>query len=153
MSFALRPYSASDFGALYALDRACYPPGIAYSKSMLRWFLNSSGSICVVAEDAGEIQAFILAEADPPKGHIVTLDVAENFRRRGLGTQLTLAVENELFRRGAVTVEMETATDNGAGVAFWLRRGYRTVSIIPRYYLDRVDAYHMRKTLGAAKET
>jgi ribosomal protein S18 acetylase RimI-like enzyme len=48
---------------------------------------------------------------------------------------------------------METATDNGAGVAFWLRRGYRNVSIIPRYYLDRVDAYHMRKTLGAAKET
>jgi ribosomal-protein-alanine N-acetyltransferase len=153
LSVILRPYAESDFGELYALDRACYVPGIAYTKNMLRWYLNSPGAICIIAEDAGEIVGFILAEAEPPEAHIITLDVAENFRRRGLGTQLTQAVEAALASRGVAAIELESATDNTAGVAFWLRHGYRTVSIIPRYYLDRIDAYHMRKALGAPKET
>lgn len=149
MSAVLRPYAESDFGELYALDRACYVPGIAYSKNMLRSYLNAPGAICIIAEDAGEILGFILAESEPPEAHIITLDVAEQSRRRGLGTQLTLAVESALAARSVLTVELETATDNTAGVAFWLRRGYRTVGTIPRYYLDRVDALCMTRILAA----
>jgi ribosomal protein S18 acetylase RimI-like enzyme len=154
LSFILRPYAASDFGELLALDHACYPPGIAYSKIMFRWYLNAPGAICLVSEgDAGEVPGFILAESDPPNGHIITLDVAEKARRRGLGTKLTVAVEAELSAHGVANIELETATDNAAGVAFWMRHGYRTVGVIPRYYLDRIDAYHMVKTLDAPKET
>ena len=153
MSSLLRPYASSDFEALYALDRACYPPGIAYSKNMLRWYLHLRGALCIVAELNGEIQGFILAETEPPEGHIITLDVAEQFRRAGVGTVLTAAAEKMMAQRGVSTVELETATDNEAGVAFWKRHGYRTEGIIPRYYLDRVDAFFMRKALTAPKET
>lgn len=153
MSLALRPYISSDFEDLFALDRACYPPGIAYSKSMLRWFLKVPGAICMVAEDAAAIQGFILVEADPPGGHIITLDVAEYCRRRGVGGKLLQASEQALAAHGVRLLELETATDNAPGVAFWSRHGYRTVGIIPRYYLSRVDAYFMRKALEAPKET
>jgi len=65
VKFTLRPYDSSDFDALYTLDRACYPPGIAYSRSMLRWFLKQPGAVCIVAQGAdAQITAFILAEAD-----------------------------------------------------------------------------------------
>jgi [ribosomal protein S18]-alanine N-acetyltransferase len=150
VKFALRPYDSSDFDALYTLDRACYPPGIAYSRSMLRWFLKQPGAICLVAEDAAtQIKAFVLLEADPPLGHIITLDVAAECRRAGLGTELTVAAENELALRGVRELELETAIDNAAGIAFWTRHGYRTVGTIPRYYLDRVDALCMTKLLSA----
>jgi ribosomal-protein-alanine N-acetyltransferase len=150
VKFALRPYDSSDFDALYTLDRACYPAGIAYSRSMLRWFLNQPGAICLVAENAaGEINAFILAEAEPPAGHIITLDVSAEVRRSGLGSELTTAAESELALRGAREVDLETAIDNAAGIAFWTRHGYRTFGTIPRYYLDRVDALCMTKTLAA----
>jgi ribosomal-protein-alanine N-acetyltransferase len=150
VKFALRPYDSSDFDALYILDRACYPPGIAYSRSMLRWFLKQPGAICIVAEDAdAEIRAFVLVEADPPLGHIITLDVAAENRRTGLGTELTVAAENALVSSGVREVELETAIDNAAGIAFWTRHGYRTVGTIPRYYLDRVDALCMTKALAA----
>jgi [ribosomal protein S18]-alanine N-acetyltransferase len=153
VKFALRPYDSSDFDALYILDRACYPPGIAYSRSMLRWFLKQPGAICIVAEDArGEIKAFVLVEADAPLGHIITLDVAAEHRRTGLGTELTVAAENALALNGVHEVELETAIDNAAGIAFWTRHGYRTVGTIPRYYLDRVDALCMTKILSAPKE-
>ena len=153
VKFALRPYDSSDFDALYTLDRACYPPGIAYSRSMLRWFLKQPGAICLVTEEsASQIAGFILVEADPPAGHIITLDVAAEYRRRGLGTKLTVAAENALSASGVRELELETAIDNAAGIAFWTRHGYRTVGTIPRYYLDRVDALCMTKTLSAPKE-
>jgi [ribosomal protein S18]-alanine N-acetyltransferase len=152
VKFALRPYDSSDFDALYTLDRACYPPGIAYSRSMLRWFLKQPGAICLVAEAAAEIKAFVLVEADPPLGHIVTLDVVAECRRSGIGSQLTVAAENEMALRGVHELELETAIDNAAGIAFWTRHGYRTVGTIPRYYLDRVDALCMTKALSVPKE-
>lgn len=149
VKFALRPYDSSDFDALYTLDRACYPPGIAYSRSMLRWFLKQPGAICIIVEDAStEIKGFVLVEADPPLGHIITLDVAAENRRGGLGTELTIAAENALAINGVREIELETAIDNAAGIAFWTRHGYRTVGAIPRYYLDRVDALCMTKVLA-----
>jgi [ribosomal protein S18]-alanine N-acetyltransferase len=150
VKFALRPYDSSDFDALYTLDRACYPPGIAYSRSMLRWLLKQPGAICIVAEGgSSEIKAFVLVEAEAPLGHIITLDVAAENRRTGLGTELTAAAEIALAMNGVQEVELETAIDNAAGIAFWTRHGYRTVGTIPRYYLDRVDALCMTKILTA----
>lgn len=148
VKFPLRPYDSSDFDALYTLDRACYPPGIAYSRSMFRWFLKQPGANCIVAENANaEIKAFVLVEAEASLGHIITLDVAVECRRAGLGTELTVAAENALAMNGVRNVELETAIDNVAGIAFWTRHGYRTVGTIPRYYLDRVDALCMTKIL------
>jgi len=150
VKFALRPYDSSDFDALYKLDRACYPPGIAYSRSMLRWFLKQPGAICLVAEISSmETKGFILAEAEAPRGHIITLDVSVEIRRAGLGSQLTSLAENALAANGVREVELETAVDNAAGIAFWTGHGYRTVGTIPRYYLDRVDALCMTKILAA----
>jgi [ribosomal protein S18]-alanine N-acetyltransferase len=153
VKFALRRYDSSDFDALYGLDRACYPPGIAYSRNEIRWSLKQPGAICIVAENArGEINAFILVEAEGPIGHVITLDVAAENRRFGLGTKLTVAAENALAVNGVREIELETAIDNAAGIAFWTRHGYRTVGTIPRYYLDRVDALCMTKFLSAQKE-
>jgi ribosomal-protein-alanine N-acetyltransferase len=148
----LRPYEPSDFEAMHALDQSCYPPGIAYSKRMLRWFLKIPEAICVVAQDAEAIPGFILCAVDLHRGHIITIDVSEDRRRSGLGTKLLLAAEAAMVGRGARAIDLETATDNTAGIAFWLRHGYRTVGIIPRYYLDRVDAYLMHKALAPPKE-
>lgn len=138
---------------MYALDCECYAPGISYSKRMLRWFLKIPEAMCFVAEDSGTIIGFILCSVDLPGGHIITIDVAENSRRSGLGTKLLIAAEDAMFVKGARSVDHETATDNMTGIAFWHRHGYRTVGVIPRYYLDRVDAYAMHKALAPPKET
>jgi len=148
VSRILRRYQADDFEALHQMDQACYPPGIAYSKSTLRWFLRLPGKNCLVAEDDGEIAGFILAAQEDDHAHIITLDVLEAYRRRGIGTALLTAVEKSLAANGTHQVELETATNNAAAIAFWRRHGYRTRGILKRYYLDRVDAYSMEKTLA-----
>jgi ribosomal-protein-alanine N-acetyltransferase len=153
----LRAYDPADFDTLYEIDQACYPPGIAYSKRTLRWFLRLPGAQCLVAQLApqqqrGPIAGFVLAEHEGLRGHIITLDVLEAYRRRGVGSTLLGAIERQLVARGVRQVELETATENHAAVAFWQKHGYRTRGVLKRYYLDRLDAFRMTKALEPTKE-
>jgi [ribosomal protein S18]-alanine N-acetyltransferase len=150
IDYFLRPFISSDFDALYTLDRECYPSGIAYSKRELRWYLAQPGAICFVAEAKGAIAGFILADSEPPLGHIITIDVAEAHRRRGVGTLLLRAAERALAECGVRIVEIETATNNEAGIQFWYGHKYCSLGVVPGYYLGRIDAIVMSKELAAA---
>jgi ribosomal-protein-alanine N-acetyltransferase len=147
---------------LWKLDQTCFPQGIAYSKTMLRYFLAQPAAACLVATDlsAGfvstspatrdtKIAGFILTEENPPLGHVITLDVAEKYRRAGVGSALLRESEANLAFRGVRTVLLETATTNQAGIAFWERHGYRREAVLKNYYSGKLDAFEMRKRLAA----
>ena len=150
MALTLRSYEPHDFAALHKLDQACFPPGISYSKTTLRYFLMLASADCVVAVEEDRITGFILSEENPPLAHIITLDVAEKHRRQGVGAALLQTLESNLAARGVRSILLETATENEAAVAFWQRHGYRIEATLKRYYLGRVDAYEMRKILPGA---
>src|SRR5262249_44235335 len=152
MAVTLRSFDPRDFAALHRLDKACFPPGISYSKTTLRYFLTLPSADCVIAEDDGRIVGFIVSEENPPLAHIITLDVAEKERRRGAGTALLQQLETNLAARGVRSILLETATDNDAAVAFWKGHGYRIEATLKRYYLGRIDAYEMRKILAPASQ-
>jgi ribosomal protein S18 acetylase RimI-like enzyme len=149
MALTLRSYEPHDFAALHKLDQACFPPGISYSKTTLRYFLTMASADCVVATEDGHVAGFIVSEENPPLAHILTLDVAETHRRHGVGTVLLRELEANLAARGVRTILLETAIENEAAVAFWKRHGYRIEAVLKRYYLGRLDAYEMRKFLPA----
>jgi ribosomal-protein-alanine N-acetyltransferase len=149
----IRQYEPHDFAALHKLDQACFPPGIAYSKTMLRYFLSQAGAECLVAVDREKIVGFILSEENPPLAHIVTLDIAESHRRHGVGTELLRESEAHLAFRGVRTVLLETAISNEAGIAFWERHGYRKEAVLKNYYPGHLDAFEMRKKLSEASKS
>lgn len=151
MKFTLRDYSSSDFESLYEIDQACYPRGIAYSRPALRWYLNLRGSFCIVGEQLAGAKSsligFIIAQARGTEAYIITIDVLRAYRRSGVGTALLQETEDRLAKMGVREVELQTATNNEAGVAFWLRHGYRSSGVSRGYYLGRIDAYNMSKNL------
>jgi len=153
MPVTLRAHEPRDFAALLRLDQACFPAGISYSKTMLRYFLKLPSADGTVAEDDGKIVGFVLTEENPPLAHVITLDVADTHRRQGVGTALLAESERNLALRGVRTVLLETAINNEAGVAFWQRHGYRIEATLKRYYLRSIDAYEMRKLLTGAGKT
>jgi ribosomal-protein-alanine N-acetyltransferase len=148
MAITLRSYEPHDFAALYKLDQSCFPPGISYSKTTLRYFLTLASADCVVAMEENHIVGFVLSEENPPLAHVITLDVAEKHRRSGVGTALLQKLEANLAARGVRSILLESATDNEAAVAFWKRHGYRIEATLKRYYLRQLDAYEMRKILS-----
>jgi ribosomal-protein-alanine N-acetyltransferase len=153
VSVVIRQYDQRDFATLFKLDQACFPPGIAYSKTMLKYFLAQPGAECLVATADERIVGFILTEENPPLGHVVTLDVNEKHRRAGVGSALLRESEANLTFRGVRTVLLETATTNAAGIAFWERHGYRKEAVLKNYYPGRLDAFEMRKLLSVASRS
>ena len=148
----VRVYQRGDFDALYKLDQSCFPRGIAYSKTTLRYFLTLSSAECLLAVEGSDIAGFILSELDRPLAHIITLDVAEAHRRSGVGSLLLNAAENRFSARGVRMVFLETAVNNHAAVNFWSRHGYIVEGMLKRYYLNRIDGYEMRKMLASPQK-
>jgi ribosomal-protein-alanine N-acetyltransferase len=147
----IRQYEAKDFARLHKLDQECFAPGIAYSKWSLKYYLNLPGADCLVAEEGKALAGFILAEENPPLGHIITLDVAEKFRKQGVGSRLLQEMEEHFVFRGVGAVLLETSVENKSGIAFWEKHGYRTEAVVKKYYLGKIDAFEMRKKLEIGK--
>lgn len=144
----VRSYEPKDSEAIYRLDQSCYPPGIAYSRYALGEFLNLPGARAWVAEDDGQLVAFIIARrATRRHGHIITLDVREDRRREGIGTALLATAEDWLRGEGVTRTRLETAANDPVAVAFWQKTGYVIVGRLPDYYLGRIDALRMEKQL------
>jgi ribosomal-protein-alanine N-acetyltransferase len=143
----LRDYRRSDFESIWALDRECFPPGIAYSRSELRAFLAEKTAETIVAEREGCVVAFVLGVRRRGTGHVITLDVAASARRRGLGRQLLTALERRFRAAGVTRVQLETAVTNRTAIAFYERLGYRTVAHLDSYYGPGLHASRMAKTL------
>ena len=82
-------------------------------------------------------------------GRIITIDVAPDVRRTGLGSLLMQTAEDRLKNLGCPLVILEVAVDNAAAIKFYRRHGYSVVKTIPRYYLGSLDALRMAKDLTA----
>jgi ribosomal-protein-alanine N-acetyltransferase len=146
----LRICQPEDLTAIHKIDRDCFPPGIAYSRTLIREALESPEVFGILAEAEGRVVGFVMAHARGSDGHLITLDVIEACRRRGIGSQLLLAAETELAARGVTHLALETATENAPAIAFWQKHGYRIEATVKNYYGRKLDAYAMSKRLRAA---
>lgn len=180
MKVILRNYRPDDFDALHLIDQACYSKDVAYSRADLRTYLAFPDADTVVAEiqanrestgatpteGGGERGSSVAAGGEPStakiigfclsvhrgaEGHIITMDVLKEWRRRGVGSALLVEIEERLVGAGVDRVELETATDNAAGIAFWRRHGYQSRGVKRGYYPRGVDAYAMAKSLRSRK--
>lgn len=152
MPLLIRAVRAEDTPALYALDQACFTPGIAWSKAELQYFLKYPGNVALVAEDeSGRLAGFAIVGMQRRKGDVlgrlITIDVDASMRRRGLGHTLLAAVEERLRTAGAKAVLLEVAVDNTAAQKFYEQEGFVRTGRIPGYYLGRLDALVMEKPL------
>ena len=152
MKLRLRSYQPEDFEKLYEIDQACYEPAVAYSRRELRNYLRFPDAECVVGEVEGEKVGFCLTIREGARGHIITIDVLEAFRRTGVGAALLAEVEGELAINGVREIGLETATDNDTAIAFWKKHGYRTLGVWKGYYPGGRDAYAMSKALAPPQQ-
>lgn len=152
MALSLRPAAPDDFPNLFALDQACFAPGIAWSKAELQYFLRYPGNLTVVAEDGtGRIVGFAIAGKQLRKGAIlgrlITIDVDPGQRRRGIGHTLLEETERQLRDAGATGLLLEVAVDNVTAQSFYEQHGFAGTGRIRGYYLGRIDALVMEKQL------
>jgi ribosomal protein S18 acetylase RimI-like enzyme len=86
--------------------------------------VKDSPAALLVAETAGQIVGAVIAGWDGWRGNIYRLAVQAEYRRQGIGMQLTEAAENYLRSRGVHRVTALVAYDDGAAGSFWDAAGY-----------------------------
>ena len=146
--FNLRPFRGADLGALAAIDRDCFPPGISYTRTELLGFIGLRNAKTWVAEAGGEILGFVVGERQLRQvAHIITIDVIKSWRRRGVGARLLEAVEDWARKLGLSTVYLETAEDNIPAQRLYQQRGYKQIETLRDYYARGLDARVMAKQL------
>lgn len=148
----IRASRTQDFNELWRIDQACFPPGIAYSRRELTWYMRRSRAFTLVAEQQhnskSEIAGFVVAESDPSgPGHILTIDVHPRFQRADVGSRLLAAAEQQLVEEGCGSVLLEAAVDNQPAIKFYKKHHYSIIETIPRYYMNSLDALVMGKHL------
>ncbi len=157
-SIELRKYSAADLFRLSVLDQQCFPPGIAYSRAELRAFLEHPSSFTVLACEGRAILGFAIvrpvlrhAPARDRALHLLTIDVAPEARRQGVGSLLMRWILGKATELGAVVIMLEVAVDNLSARHFYERSGFTRAGIIPGYYNGKIDALRMERSVESTE--
>ena len=134
--------------SFYEIETQCFKEE-AFSKQQIGFLLEDYNGISLVAKVNGEIAGFIIGRIDlirnQPVGHIMTIDVAPLYRRKGIGQRLMLETE-ELFRqKGAKECRLEVREGNVEALGLYQKLGYKKVAVLDHYY-GEVHGLYLRKT-------
>ena len=81
------------------------------------------------------------------KGHVVSIAVLPEARRKGVATALIKAAMEGMGYYKAKQIYLEVRVTNGAGVTLYQKLGLEVTKTISGYYSDGEDAYVMSKKL------
>lgn len=139
----IRPMEHTDLDRVLGLERAIYPE--PWSEGIFRDELALPGRAYLVAEADGMVVAFaglMLVEED---GHITTVTVDPDWRRRRLATQLIMALVELALVGGARHLTLEVRASNRSAQRLYSRFGLAPVGMRKGYYGDE-DALIMWAT-------
>ena len=133
-----RPYRPDDFAPLYVIEEACFEPPLRFSRRYLRQLFLSVKTATWVAEEDGRQAGFGIVEwnrqPEGAIGYIQTLEIAQQFRRRGVGGELLSRLEASAQAAGATRIWLHVDAENKPAIALYRSRGYELQGRQDRYY-------------------
>ena len=148
-SYDVRPLTAAQLDECWRLDLRCFIDGEAYSRETFEYLLTSPDSVSyrAVTPD-GAMVGFIVGLVEPDStGHITTLGVAPEHRRRRLANRMLLKAEDGFRRRNVRIVRLEVRSVNLGAQDLYRKLGYTVTQRLPRYYSNGGDGLLMIKSL------
>jgi ribosomal-protein-alanine N-acetyltransferase len=146
---ALRPLTLSDLNELWQLDLRCFVDGEHYERETFRYLLANPMAIArQVRSEYDEMSAFAIGVIEKDGvGHITTVGVAPEYRRRGLARLMLHEIERSFSARSVTTVRLEVRVGNEAAHKLYEQIGYIVVQRMGDYYSNGDDGYLMVKSL------
>jgi ribosomal-protein-alanine acetyltransferase len=147
--YDVRPLTVAQLDECWRLDLRCFVDGEAYSRETFEYLLTSPESVSyrAVTPD-GTMVGFIVGIVEPDRtGHITTLGVAPEHRRRGIAQRMLVKVEEGFKRRGVRITRLEVRSVNTGAQDLYQKLGFAVTQRLPRYYSNGGDGLLMIKSL------
>lgn len=107
--------------------------------------LRQRNCIGMVAEHDDEVVAFMVYELHRTRLHLANFAVAQDYRRRGIGTQMIAKLASKLSKDRRTRIVLEVRETNLPAQLFFRSSGFRAMSVLRDYYEDTTeDAYQMQ---------
>jgi ribosomal-protein-alanine acetyltransferase len=147
--YDIRPLTISHLDDCWRLDQQCFVDGEAYSRETFEYLLTAPESVSYrVATSGGAMVGFVIGLIEPDHtGHITTVGVAPEHRRRHLGKRLMNEVEKGFKERNVRIVRLEVRSLNIPAQKLYQRLGYSITQRLPKYYSNGGDGLLMLKSL------
>lgn len=149
-TYEIRPLTDKHLKEVLTLNLRCFREGENYTRHTFEYLLSEPNCLSYRIVAANEnIAGFIFVMlGEDGAGHITTIGVAPEHRRRNLANRLLDHAENALRTRGINTIRLEVRAGNLAAQNLYRRRGYASVQLLPRYYNNGEDGFLMVKPLS-----
>ena len=149
LRYEIRPLTISRLDECWKLDQRCFVDGEAYSRETFEYLLTAPESVAYRAETlGGAMVGFVIGLIEPDHtGHITTVGVAPDHRRRHLAKRLMTEVEKGFRQRNVRLVRLEVRSLNIAAQKLYQSLGYAVTQRLPKYYSNGGDGLLMLKSL------
>lgn len=148
-SFDVRPLMLSQLEEVWKLDLRCFLDGEAYSRDTFEYLLTAPEGIAYRAVlPSGAMIGFAVGMLEPDHtGHITTIGVAPECRRKGIAQGLLSKMEEGFHRRDVRIVRLEVRSVNTSAQQLYRKVGYTVTQRLPKYYSNGGDGLLMVKSL------
>lgn len=151
-----RLYIPEDFAELYAIEEICFEPQQRFARGYMRHIVESIDAATWIAEDDGRMAGFAIVDwVDDGGGtiaYIQTIEVAPEWRGRGVGDELMWRMERSAWVAGAQNIRLHVDAENAVAIRLYEARGFRHDGREEDYYARGRAALIYAKALGDARD-
>jgi len=149
--YEIHPLTDKQLKEVLKLNLRCFKAGENYTKHTFSYLLSEPNSLSYRAVTPnGEMAAFVfvMTSREDGTGHITTIGVAPEHRRRGLADKLLRHTEEALRMRDISVVMLEVRVGNRAAQNLYRAFDYAIVQRLSKYYNNGEDGFLMVKSLS-----
>jgi ribosomal-protein-alanine N-acetyltransferase len=146
----------SDLQSVIRINRICLPEN--YADFFFIDLYERFPEAFIVAEENGEVVGYIMCRVELglsnfglsgliKKGHIVSVAVLPQYRRKGIGQALIMKAMDGMRTYNAKQCFLEVRVTNTPAINLYKKLGFEITRTINGYYSDGEDAYVMSRKL------
>jgi len=141
----IREFRPQDLKTVLKIERDSFMD--PYPAHLLRDIYNLGAGFLVAQEDGKVVGFIIFWIRFEDEGHIISLAVDKDYRRRGVGAALVMTAISIFEKFHIKNIKLEVRARNTGAIKFYRALGFSEEKVIENYYEDGEDAVVMRMDL------
>ncbi|MFN3803594.1 MAG: ribosomal protein S18-alanine N-acetyltransferase [Pyrobaculum sp.] len=149
----LRRCEAADISHIYEIEAASFKPDDIYGIELLKFLCSYCFDHSYVYVMDGRPVGYIITCIEDRSAHVISIAVAPEYRRRGVGRMLLCVTLELLISKKVAEVFLEVRISNTPAISLYKSAGFEVSELLKNYYSDGEDGYRLiLRDLQKAKE-